>query len=244
MKRIFTLLFGICIAMASQAQTADDVLAKYFANIGGVEKWKALKSMKLTGKMNMQGLDLTFTAYQKPADKQKFIIQVNGVEIIQAYDGKDAWMLNPLMGGKDPVKLDEEQSKEMKDQKFEDEFIDYKKKGHEVTLQGTEEVDGVKCYKLFLVKNKNNDKEDVSEIHYLDAENYVPIMRVSYVRSGPAKGQEVKTYVSDYQEVNGLMMPFFTESKSNGQTMQKMTIEKVTLDEAIDDASFAYPKKN
>jgi hypothetical protein len=67
-------------------------------------------------------------------------------------------------------------------------------------------------------------------------------MIVTYARSGPAKGQEMKTYLSDYQDVNGLMMPFFIEVKSNGQTMQKISLEKVTLDEAMEDSFFAFPK--
>ena len=193
--------------------------------------------------MNSQGLDLPITIYEKAPVKQKMVMQVQGVEFIQAYDGVDAWMLNPFQGGKDPVKLSEEESKEVKDQKFEDEFIDYQKKGHEVTLQGTEEIDGVKCHKIQLIKNKNNDQEDVTEFYYFDAENFVPILRKSYVRSGANKGTEVNTYLSDYQEVKGLMFPFFLEAKINGQTVQKITIESVSLDEAMDDSIFAFPKK-
>lgn len=229
-------------ALGLQAQTADEILAKYFANTGGLAKWKSLKTMKMTGKLTMQGMDLPVVFYSKTPDKKKMTIQVQNIEIVQAYDGTDAWMLNPMMGGKDPVKMSGEEAKEL-DQKFEDEFIDYAKKGHEVKLLGTEEVDGVKCYKIQLIKNKNNDKEDVTEVHYFDTENYVPILRVTYARSGPAKGQEIKTYLSDYQEVNGLMIPFYMESKVAGQTIQKVSVTEIKLDENMDDNMFIFPKK-
>jgi hypothetical protein len=242
MRIVSTLVLLLCVTLL-KAQSADDILTKYFTSIGGLDKWKALKSMKAEGKMSMQGMDFPFVVYSKPVAKQKVEVQVQGIQIIQAYDGKDAWMLNPMMGGKDPVKMSDEESKEFKDQKFEDEFIDYAKKGHEVKLLGTEEIDGVKCYKIQLVKNKNNDQEDVTEIHYFDSENYVPILRVTYARTGPAKGQEIKTFLSDYQDVNGLMIPFFVDSQMNGQTFQKMTLTKVILNEPIDDAAFAFPKK-
>lgn len=242
MKLRFTLVL-VAVCFFAQAQTADEILAKYLENTGGVEKWKALQSVKMTGKMNMQGMDFPVTMYRKTPVKQKMQIQVQGIEIVQAYDGTDAWMINPMMGGKDPIKMSDEESKEFKDQKFEDEFIDYKKKGHEVTLLGSEEVDGVKCHKIQLIKNKNNDQEDVTEVHFFDAENFVPIVQVSYARSGPAKGQEVRTYLSDYQEVGGFMLPFFMESKVNGQTVQKLTLESVTFNEAIEDSAFAFPKK-
>lgn len=243
MKRLLLFLFILFVGVSAHAQTADEILAKYLETTGGVQNWKALKTMKATGKMSMMGMDLDFNMTSKVPNKMHMVIKVQGQEIIQAYDGIDAWMLNPLAGGKEPIKLPEEQAKEMTEQEVEDEFIDYKKKGHEVKLLGKEEVDGTSCYKIELIKNKNNDKEDVTEIHYFDAENFVPIMTKSYARSGPSKGQEAQTYLSDYQEVNGLMIPFSMETKSNGQTVQKMTFQKITINESVEDTLFAFPKK-
>ncbi len=239
----FVLFFFFIGITAVQAQTADEIIAKYFENTGGIEKMKALKTMKASGKMTMQGMDLDFNMTSKVPNKQLVKIMVQGQEIIQAYDGTDAWMLNPFMGGKDPVKIPAEEAKEMTEQEIEDEFIDYKKKGHQVTLLGKEEVDGTACFKIELIKNKNNDKEDVTEIHYFDAENFVPIMTTAFARSGPVKGQEAKTYLSDYQEVDGLMMPFSMETKVNGQTIQKMTLQKITINESVEDTLFTFPKK-
>ncbi len=243
MKRVLLLLFILFAGLSTQAQTADEILSKYLEVTGGVQKWKALKTMKATGKMSMQGMDLDFDMISKVPNKMHMVIKVQGQEIIQAYDGVDAWMLNPLAGGKEPVKIPEDQAKEMTEQEMEDKFIDYKKKGHEVKLLGKEEVEGTTCFKIELIKNKHNDKEDITEIHFFDAENFVPIMTITYSRSGPLKGQEIKTYLSDYQEVNGLMIPFSTEAKVNGQTVQKMTLQKILLNENVEDAFFAFPKK-
>lgn len=243
MKRLLLFLFILFAGLTTHAQTVDEILAKYFETTGGIQHWKALKTMKADGKMSMQGFDLDFTLTSKVPNKMYMVIKVQGQEIIQAYDGTDAWMLNPLAGGKEPVKIPADDAKELTEQEVEDEFIDYKKKGHEVKLLGKEEVDGTACFKVELIKNKNNDKEDVTEIHYFDVENFVPIMTVGYARSGPAKGQEVKTYISDYQEVGGLMMPFSTEAKVNGQTVQKMTIKNVKINESVEDSLFAFPKK-
>lgn len=242
LKMTFTLLMVVIFA-AAQAQTADEILSKYFESTGGLDKWRALKSRTMVGKAFF-GQEFPMTIYEKAPNKQKTVVNVQGTEIIMnVYDGKDAWMLNPLQGGKEPVKLDDEQAKDVKDEEFEDDFIDYKKKGHEVTLEGMEEVDGVKCHKIKLVRNKNNPKEDITEIYYFDSENYVPIVQSSFIRSGPQKGTEVKSYLSDYQDVNGLMFPFSMEQKVNGQTASKITIEKITLNDITDDSIFAFPKK-
>lgn len=239
---LFTLVIFL-LGTSLQAQTADQILEKYFENTGGIAKWKELQSQKVSGNMSMQGMDLPFTMTSKIPNKQRMEIQVQGMQIISAYDGTEAWMVNPFATGTEPVKITGDEAKEMTERNFEDEFIDYKSKGHEVILAGTEEVDGVKCYKIQFVKNKNNDKEDVTEFHFFDAENYVPIMIVSYARSGPMKGTESKTYISDYQEINGLMIPFSTETKVDGQTVMKMSFQKVSLNESVDDTIFAFPKK-
>ncbi len=241
-KMMMTLLV-FCGYGGVRAQSADEILAKYFANTGGLEKWKALKSFTQKGKA-FQGQEFPVMIYAKAPNKIKTVINVQGTELIpQAYDGTTAWALNPFAGGKDPVILDDEQAKEVKDEEFEDDFIDYKKKGHEVTLEGTEEIDGVKCYKIKLVRNKNNPKDDITEIHFFDAENYVPIMQISYFRTGPQKGTEVKNYLSDYQEVGGLMFPFSMEQKISGQPPFKITIETITVNDITDDSIFAFPKK-
>ncbi|MFN5170519.1 MAG: outer membrane lipoprotein-sorting protein [Cyclobacteriaceae bacterium] len=238
------LVFALAlVAGLAHAQTADEILAKYFESTGGIEKWRALNSMIGTGKMSMQGMELDFSLTMKKPNKQFMKISIQGQDIITAYDGTDAWMLNPFQGGKDPVKLPPDQAKEMTEEELEDDFIDYKKKGHEVKLLGKEEIDGTQCYKIELVKNKNNDKEDVTQIYYFDAENYVPIVTASFVRSGPAKGQETRTYMSDYQDVKGIMMPFSMETKLNGQTVQKMTFSKMEVNSDVSDAMFAFPKK-
>lgn len=244
MNRKFLLsLVAVAFAFVANAQTADEILAKYFENTGGLDKWKALKSFTQKGKAFM-GQEFPMTIYAKTPNKIKMVINVQGTELIpQAYDGTTAWSLNPFQGGKDPVKMDDEAAKEIKDEEFEEEFIDYKKKGHEVTLEGVEEVDGVKCHKIKLVKNKNNPKDDATEIYFFDVENFVPIVQYSYVRTGPQKGTEVKTYLSDYQESGGLIFPYSMEQKVNGQTVFKATIENITINDVNDDSIFAFPKK-
>ncbi len=247
LKSFLTALALCCFiaghAQTAQAPTADEIVTKYINAIGGKDKWKALKSMTISAKMSMMGMDLPMTLYSKPANKQKAVISIQGVEIVQAYDGKDAWAINPMGGGKEPQLIPAADAKELTDEEFENEFIDYKTKGHAVTYQGIEEIDGVKCYKIEMIKNKNNDKEDVTEIYFFDAENYVPISVKSYARSGQMKGQEIQSYLSDYQDVNGLMVAFFNESKVGGQTVQKLTMEKVTFNDPMDDSIFAFPKK-
>lgn len=243
-RKVALALVAIAIAATAHAQTVDEVLSKYFENTGGLAKWKDLKTVKLIGKAPTPQGDFPLSVFLKVPNKSKVTLSVQGKEFIPAaFDGETAWMLNPFQGGTDPVKLDDEQAKELKDREVQSEFIDYAKKGHAVTLEGKEEIDGVMCFKVKLEKNKNNPKDDVTEYYYFDSENYVPIMTKSFVRTGPQKGAEIQTFMSDYQDAGGLMMPFAMETKMNGQTVEKFVVEKISVNENLDDAVFAYPKK-
>lgn len=221
-----------------QAQTVDEILERHFEAIGGLEKWKALESTKMTGVMYMGGMEFPGVISAKTPNKQRVDVNVQGKSIVQAYDGTVAWWINPFAGGEDAQEMPEEMASEMKKQEFASAFIDYAAKGHTVELMGQEEVEGAQCFVLKMTK-KNGDVEH----YYLDSEFYVPIMVKTVISSGPAKGQEAMTYLSDYQEVDGLMMAFSIEVKAAGQTMQKIAIKTVETNPKLDDASFTMPKK-
>jgi len=235
-----TLLMAI-IAVSAYSQTADEVISRYLVKIGGIEKWKELKSRKMIATLSMQGTDLPATMYEKPMVMKRLEIKVPGIEIIQTYNGKEGWMLNPQMGT-EPIKLNAEQSKDFAEDEFEDKFIDFKKKGHEATLLGVEEIDGIKCFKIQLLKNKNNDREDIKEVYFFDAETYLPVMEIGY-KTRDQNVIELKNYLGDYHEVNGLMFPFYQETKIGSETIQKLTVEKIILNEPMDDSLFTLAKK-
>lgn len=240
MKKLFSFLFITVISAATlQAQTVDEILANYFENIGGEKNWAEMKSLKMEGKMSMQGMDLPMTIYSKAPNKQYVEISVMGKTIVEAYNGEYKWSVNPFQGGAEPQKGTEEESAEAAKDEFGSEFLNYKDKGHKVTLEGKEEIEGTECFKLKMVKK---DGDEV--IYFFDTENYVPIMmRTAITQEGPMKGKIAETYFSDYDEVgDGLIMALYTESKMDGQTLQKMTLEKVEVNVDIDDSKFDMPK--
>lgn len=237
LKRVLLLTLMVAGFTSVHAQDVDEIIANYFEVTGGADNWKSLKSIKMTANMSMGQMEFPATIMSIPPDKQRVEIDIAGKKIIQAYDGETAWMINPMMGSEAPQKMPAEQAEQMTSQKFEDELLNYKEKGHSVALEGTQEVEGTECYKVKLTK-KNGDVE----FHYFDTENNVRIMQEMTVKSGPAKGQSVQTFFSDYQEVTGFYFPFFIDAKVAGQSVQKITISKLALNEEIDGAVFSFPE--
>lgn len=217
--------------------TADEILTTYFENIGGQDAWKALKSMRMEAKMAQMGMEFPGVVMQMPPNKQRIEVNIQGQQMIQAYDGETAWWINPFMGASDAQPMPEEMASEFTKENFEDDYIDYAEKGHTVEYLGQKEVDGVMTHELKLTK-----KDGTVEYTYFEPEYMVPIMQKTIVDSGQMEGQAVETYLSNYEEVEGLMIPMSIESKVNGATQFSLTVTKVELNPELDETIFDYPK--
>lgn len=235
-RKISLLLMAVFCSFSLNAQTVDDIIDSYFENTGGKEAWKELKTMKMEGKMSMGPMELPGTIVMATPNLQRMEFDVQGKTVVQAYDGTVAWMINPFMGGEDAQRMPEEEAEEMIKEKFEDDFLDYKDKGHKAELLGKKEIEGAETFEVKLTK-----KDGDVEYHYFDTEYFVPIMTKTIMTTGEQKGQAIETYLSDYQEVDNFMMPFFMESKLNGETMQKITIISIELDAELEEGYFDFP---
>ncbi len=242
MKKLLTLslmlVFGTGL-FAQEAPSVEEIAKTYIENIGGVEAWKALKATKMNGKANMQGMEFPITVTAAEGDMQYVEVNVQGQKIIQAYDGETAWQVMPFNGVTEPTEMPEDQAEQSKDMRFLSEFIDSKERGFTLESVDGKEIDGAATYGV-----RVTDTTGYDHTYYFDAEYMIPVMMTSPVKSGPQKGATMETFMSDYQEVEGLMVPMFMEVKFNGQTVQKMTFTEVILNPEVDKAMFSMPKKN
>jgi outer membrane lipoprotein-sorting protein len=245
MKKTILLCVAVLLAMSSSfAQTADEVIEKYLTAVGGKEKLAAIKTVKMTGKGKQQGMEFPLIMHQKAPNKQKQTINFQGKEIvISSFDGKEMWTTN-FMNMK-PEKSEAEDSENAAlDEDIPDLFYEYQKKGYKIELEGEESIEGTDCYRIKLTKKPikvdGKTEENVSQ-YYFDKENGVMILMKMTGKKGPSKGVTIDSYFSDYQEVNGLVMPYTISQKVNGQEVFSINIEKIEFNVAIDDKEFGFP---
>ena len=237
-KALAGLLFAT-LAVPAAAQTVDDVVAKHLEARGGLDKIKAVKSMKLTGKMTIgPGIEAPVTLEMKKPGSVRMDITFQGNTGIQAYDGKSGWSISPMSASKAAEPMSAEDLKDMEEQSdLDGSLVDSKAKGHTVELMGKEKVEGSDAFKL-KVTLKNGDVRYV----YIDADSYLELKTDA---KRMIRGTEVETesVSSDYKEVGGLILPHTIIQGAKGQPQkQTITIEKVELDVPIDDARFKMPE--
>jgi outer membrane lipoprotein-sorting protein len=245
--KILTLLLMLGAINLVMAQTADDIINKYFENTGGKDKYAALQGVKMFAKVNQGGMEIPLEIVQLKDGRQYTSITFQGKTIKQGvFDGTTLWNTNfmTMKAEKSDAESTENFKTSLAD--FPDALFNYKTKGYSIELLGKETIDGSETFKLKLTKKPltvDGVKTDNVIFYYFDVDNYVPIMSESEITSGPAKGKIQQSRMSDFQEVDGIMFPFSMSQGVKGGGSQPLTITKIELNPKVDDSSFAMPKE-
>jgi hypothetical protein len=224
-------------AFAASAQTADEVIAKNIQAHGGLEKLKAVRSLRTSAKFSQGSFRAEFRQENKRADKvrEEFIIQ--GLAQVQAYDGKTGWQISPFMGRKDPELLSQDDLKSLVvDADIDGPLMEYKEKGHKAELVGHDPVEGTDCFKVKL-SMKNGDVR----YYYLDADSFLEL-KVEIQTTIRGALQESELYYGDYEQVNGIFYPFAVEQAQKGSASRaQISVEKIEQNVPLEDAHFSMP---
>ena len=232
------------VVVKSQDLTLQQILDGHFKAVGQ-DKLVKINTIKLTGKLETQGMEFPFTVYLKRPNKMRVEAEVMGSTMVQAFNGTTGYMIAPWTGSMDPADVNEEQLKDFKKQaNMDDELFEYDKKGDKLEVVGTEDLDGNKHYKLkFTAKPEAEGAEGDVTYYFIDSKTFLISKTVSE-RNFNGSMVEVEEYQSNYKPVEGVSMAFTSETKAQGNTVTKSNIETITFNEDVKDEIFEKPVKN
>lgn len=215
------------------AQTVDELVQKNLTALGGEAAWRRVDAMESNGTMTgPKGQKAELTLWTKRPNLRRQDVRIDGQTITNAFDGKDLWVRHPRMGDRPQLVTGEASESARAESSFDPPFLDYEKRDIEIEQQGTVEVDGKKAHKL-----KLSYPDGTSPTVYLDDETGL-ILRV--VIQAEVQGREVarEERLSDWRKVDGIMLPFRTETLMNGRPMTTITLSGVKINPSVDDSFF------
>jgi hypothetical protein len=235
---VIVLLAVCCFGAVSHSQTADELIAKNIQARGGMEKMKAIKTLRITGKLDASG---GFTASVGQENQRPSLIRetftLQGMTQVQAYDGANGWQIQPFGGKKDPELMGEDDVRDLLlDADFDGPLVDYKEKGSTVEYLGHDVVDGDDALRL-KVTLKNGD----IIYCYLDPDTFIEIRREihQFIR-GSVRDRVMG--LGSYKAVAGVMYPFsISQGPKDHPDEQTVTIKKIAVNVPIDPADFNLP---
>src|SRR5712692_1270798 len=86
----------VFFSIAASAQTVDEVIAKNIQAHGGLDKLKAVRSVRTTAKFSQGSFRAEFRQENKRAGKVREELIIQGLAQVQAYDGKTGWQISPF----------------------------------------------------------------------------------------------------------------------------------------------------
>jgi len=218
------------------AQSADEIIAKSLAAKGGVQKLRAVESVKTTGRIKTPRGDLPVTNWTKRPNLKRQEMTIEGATQVVAYDGTTLWGVNPKMGATPQVITGAMAERNRADaDDFDSVLLDYKEKG--TTIELVPAAAGTKSGPHLRVTRKNGSIQDV----FLNPDTFLEERIATTVEQG---GQKVviATELLDYKSVDGVMVPFRIRQVVDGKPQGEVTYTQVQFNLPIGDELFKMPK--
>lgn len=219
------------------AQDVDEIIAKHIAAHGGQEAWDKVEALKITGNFTAFSLEKDYTSLKTKEGLYYGDFNLGEVNVIEGFDGKTGWTIDPWQEMDYARNLNAgELNAFFQKAEFFTPFFNYKEKGHTVEYKGKETLEGIEVYVLNLTRANGK-----VETWYLDAETHLEfICKSDWVDFARIMPSEV--FFDDFRDVDGLILPFFSE-RTFWQRDRILQIEEVKINPEIDDGIFNMPRR-
>ena len=222
------------------APGATELVAKNLAARGGAAL-AAIHSLRMVGKLTVPGgFELSFNELKSRATGAvRLELTLQGLTIVQAYDGKEGWQIQPFEGRKDAARMSDDEARALADEALIDGYLLASKvTGGNIVNLGEEDVDGTLAYKLRLIQTDGDEFT-----YYLDPDTYLEIKIVEKRRLRGAE-QQTEYELGDYERVLGAYFPFSIDSGPVGSSQrQQINLDHIDGNVAIDGLPFSQPVK-
>lgn len=231
-------LGGLAMSALAQGDLTDpyEILARHFDSIGGLPRLRAETTTYFKGDLKLEGLSGTIEHWQERPGKSRTEVDLGVFEQTQGDNGEFSWVVDS--NGKLTINRDEAGLKRRELRMRLDEFeqLDRNSDVFDVTLDGTEEVEGDVCY---VVRTTNSINDDVI-LEYYDVDDF------RLVKSSAQMGATTQiTYFHDYRDVDGILRSFRQEMEylPLGQK-QTLDISEYVVNPEIDPQIFEPPSED
>jgi outer membrane lipoprotein-sorting protein len=233
---LVTGLTGAAVVQRS-ARDVDEIVAKNLAAKGGAERLRAVESVKTTGRIKTPRGVRALTNWTKRPNMLRREIMADGQTQVVAFDGTTLWGINPLISPKPQQITGPAADRTRQDaDDFDSVLLDYNQKGYKVEL--IPNADPASSGPRLRVTKKNGA---VQEIH-LNATTFLED-RITMEVSQEGKKALIATELSNYKQVDGMMVPFLLRQSFNGQPQGEVVYEQVQFNLPLGDELFRMPSK-
>ncbi len=219
--------------MTPRARKADKIIKKHVEALGGEASIRAIETLNVSGRLSRSGMELPFSMWLKRPRLGRIDFDIMGQKLVQAFDGKEAWWVNPLFGVFKPRKMPDEFAEPLRWWvEFESPLVDYLTKRHRAEYTGEEEIPGGTAHVIELILADG----DVWKF-YIDTRTNLEHKRVfGWEYKGEVR--EVETIFTEFETVEGVVLFKTIKGVGPDGVPFRMTFESIKANVRIDDKLF------
>ena len=230
---------GAAVAAAQTPRPGvDTIVARYLSARGGADKIRGLKAIRLAGHIELGGgLSGSDTIVMARPGRILTTVHFPQGTLVQGFDGKTAWGINPFGGDSTPGVLDSGTAKNViAGGDMDGPLLDYRARRIQVTLVGLDTAQGTPAWALGVIR-----PDSTADTYYIDTASYA-LTRWQGKRVADGAPVTYETYFRDYRRYGGLLFPCRLESHTLGRPGQQViVVDAVAVDLPVDDARFKMP---
>ncbi|WP_186756141.1 peptidase, M16 family protein [Echinicola salinicaeni] len=212
------------IQLAKQEVTAEEVVQKYIAAVGGQNVVNNLRNLEMVMKAEIQGMTLSIRVVTDQENHRALnLTEMNGNQVAKTLikDGKGVVV---SMGQEQEISG--ERLNSMKSQTYIIPEMHYEDLGYEMSYDGTGEVEGEKAHILLL-----KDANDVETREFYSVESGLKLMTESELAG--------KVVYEDYKDWEGIILPSkITMSNSMMPMPMEVNVVSLRMNQELDDQLF------
>ena len=229
----------LAVPVAAQPASAADIIARNLAARGGEAALAALAAVRFEGRLVFPGgLEMTYVE-TRAGGAARVDAALQGLALVQAYDGKAGWRINPFEGRKDAEAMGEDEARSLADSaSIPGVLLAARRDGSRITYLGIEDFDGTPCHKL-----KVEQADGDAFVYLIDPDTMLEV-KITETRRIRGAEQVTETELGDYEAVGGVMFPMAIESGPAGSSQRQRTlIATATANPPAPASLFARPAK-
>ena len=242
-QRLAVVVMTLAFAQVSWAQTADEIIEKSIAAMGGRAAFGKIKNRVMTGTVTLTtpagDIAGTVEIYNAVPNKTRTVIKADlsafgagPLVVDQRFDGTNGYVLDSLQGNRD---ITGSQLEGMRSNAFPHPFLSYKAQGTTVKLGAKAKVGDREAY---LVTMEPPSGSPVKQI--IDAATMLP-WRTVITADVPQFGTVEQTAeASDFRDLDGVKVPHKVTISSSVQGIT-MTFAKIEHNVTLDEKMFVKP---
>lgn len=222
---------------AGEIATLNDILARHYEAIGGLEAWAAVETLRVEGTFaTLHRFASPFArAYRRPsAFRQETTIL--GETTIEILDGPSGWLYMTQGGGRSMKIPASQLAQLLVEADPGGPLLDWERKGHRLRLMGDEACGDARCYRIEAVLAP----EARVEVLVAAADGLIrgyEIARSSRLGEGP-----LTIVLSDYRAVDGAVLAHRIETRLPGLPRpQTKEITRVEVNPVLPEDMFSPP---